>query len=188
MPLELPIQTQGFPNLLKELGVLTPQQAPFWTFTPLVTPVYIIGADTEISVTPPRFPSQQIVVETVNDPINGTLIAQTAGLKRGRYVFLLTWVFENLDVADILDFQFLLRDENSINQRFHFLDRIPAAGSRRANSREETTITLDLPTDGWTAMFVTTTTGTAPTGLILTAQQMFHKYADFSNQQESALL
>jgi hypothetical protein len=188
MAIELPLQSQGFPNLLKKLGVLVPQQGPIWTFTPLVSPVYLLGADAEVNANPPRFSSTQIVVETVNDPINGTLIAQSAALKRGRYVFWLTWFYSNLDVANNIDFQFLTRDENGINQQFVALDRVPIAGLQRSNSRYETYLTMDLLTDGWTAMFVTTTTGTAPTGLILTAQHAFHKYADFSVESESDFL
>jgi len=61
MGVELAIRTQGYPQLIKQLGIVPPQQGPFWGLSTVVAPTYIVGANAEVSTSGPRFNNDQII-------------------------------------------------------------------------------------------------------------------------------
>ena len=85
MPPVLPINKQGFPAVLKNLGVIQPLQGPFWGFDPTIMPVFVVGdVSTKQNAGMPYFTGDFNTNVTV-DPGTLAVLAVTPQLVSGRY-------------------------------------------------------------------------------------------------------
>lgn len=91
----LPIRSQGFPNLIDELGVQSPIQGPFWGFESTVIPT----VDVRGLRTKPRSPAVYdgfASAGTIVTPAAGAFLAQTNTiLLAGAWAIQLSWAFIN---------------------------------------------------------------------------------------------
>jgi len=182
MGVELAIRTQGYPQLIKQLGIVPPQQGPFWGLSTVVAPTYIVGANAEVSTSGPRFNNDQIIAADASDPLPAAVINATPALKRGRYVFNLLWVWSNGDAVNALRLEYVLRDTTPANRLFVFLDFIHVTGVQ-AVGRAETTFTADILDDGWTGNF-TVLGAAAAVPMIVMCSTKFHKYGELPLERD----
>lgn len=178
MAIELPIRTQGFPNVLKDLGIITPQQGNFWGFSTLVSPVYLVGANSQISTTTPRFINDQNISNVFANPTAGSVLATTTALQRGRYVINVTLFAKNTSATNPLEIWGVIRDGlGGTAVHFTWIDYINFTGTDRNVFRTETTFTFDVQSDGW-VMGIEGLGGLGPIAGFTIVNLKFSKYAE----------
>lgn len=91
----LQIKSQGFPNLVQDLGVQSPLAGPFWGLETTVVPTYIVGASQPVPQLSTPYPFQNFDSSNSVNPLAGAVIARTVALERGRYNLEVEYWFSN---------------------------------------------------------------------------------------------
>lgn len=92
----LQIKTQGFPNLIRDLGVQSPLQGPFWGFDPTVIPTYQIGSDSiNKNALGLPYPKANFIDDVAVNPGASAIPIQTPNLEAGIWAFQVHWAIGN---------------------------------------------------------------------------------------------
>jgi hypothetical protein len=96
----LQIRSQGFPNLISELGIQSPLQGPFWGFESTVIPIIDVRGARNL-------PRSGVVYDgfasagQIGQPGANTFLAQTNNLfKRGAWAIYLSWAWINVEATN----------------------------------------------------------------------------------------
>jgi len=104
----LPIKTQGFPQIIEQLGIQPPLVGPFWGFESTVIPTYLVGSSGILATSLPPF--KLIDSDTKGVIVNPQTIDTLAfigdggvpgpnRLQRGFYAYRFNYSFVNTGVA-----------------------------------------------------------------------------------------
>jgi len=132
----LQIKTQGFPSIIKDLGVQSPLSGPFWGFEPTVIPTYQIGdLSVKLNAAQPYFPAD-IDTDSATDPGDNQALAVSPALPAGRYAIEAGWTF-GVGAANGSQMSFAVISSAVVTLRQYFLEIMgPAAGSRQYGSAQ----------------------------------------------------
>lgn len=130
----LQVKSQGFPNLISDLGVQSPLQGPFWGLETITRPVYIVGASKPVPQTATPYPLQNFDYNLNVNPLAGTELAKTVALTRGRYNLEITYWFSNGGVSS--NSRLLIHFSDALGGTIQFwdFDFISGTGSSRPDA------------------------------------------------------
>ena len=179
MPLILPVRTQGFPQLLRDLGIITPQVGSFWELSTLISPTFLVGANAEVSATTARFPTDNYAFQIFVDPITNSEWGTTPELPRGRYQFKFNWFWLNRHATAEQTISVKLQPFGGGTAiKIWTLDVMNSAlAFGRQADRGDIEFCVDLPTDGLEMTYVATGAG-SPTPAYVGGGLWWHKYGD----------
>lgn len=179
MPMELPIRTQGFPQVLRDLGVITPQVGQIWTLSTLVEPIFLVGADAEVSTVPPRYPTANYVYTSFVNPILNSEWGATSELLRGRYSFKFNWFWENQHATAEQTIAIVLQPFlGGTVLKFWTIDvMMSALSAGRQGDRGDLEFCIDVPRDGLQINYRAVAAG-APNPSYVGGGVWWHKYGE----------
>lgn len=139
----LQLKSQGFPDVLKLLGVQSPLSGPFWGFEPTILPIYIIGSESQqhtATFFSSRFNHQDSVT---SNPGASAFLLDSPAMSAGRHVIHLWWSFFNAS-ANASTVVFKTRDSGGTVINTIPITVVGATGNNMDHTRGETEICEEL--------------------------------------------
>lgn len=147
---ELFIKSQGFPELLKKLGVQSPLVGNFWSLGSLVSPVYLVGTDPNQLHTRFRYPFSNYR-ENVESTMGENTIVITPALVRGLYAVRFDWTWFNQSGSSRLDF--IIRDAAAATVKNTSLQRMSTGTTATTFGAGSAEFVEEIPGDGFQMLF-----------------------------------
>lgn len=154
---ELPINTAGYPDLLRDTGAIGPMVGPFWSLGTMISPVYQVGSSSNQSTYRGLCKVNDFVNTVVANPLAGGILAITPALPRGIYNLQMSWDFNNATAGVFSRMVFQSHNISGGTIKLMHIDLIGNTTIGRSIAMEQMEITEELPeAGGWFDIQVST--------------------------------
>ena len=140
----LPIKSQGFPNLISELGIQSPLVGPFWNFESTVLPIIDVRGVQVVPGAEPPYTGGAATAGILVTPAALAFLAQTnAVFNIGSWALYLSWSWVNASANTSYIYFRQFNDTFTVVLETEVLDVIGAAGTSRATGSGSRILSLD---------------------------------------------